>query len=187
MKFNILEKLAAMIILLFLFFPWLVIALLIKIDSKGPVIIWSRRVGINKKIFNMPKLRTMQTTTPQKASHLLDDPGKYITRVGKFLRVSSLDETPQLISVLKGDMSFIGPRPALFNQTDLISLRDKYGIYNMKPGITGWAQVNGRDNVSINEKVDLEYFHLLNRSILMDMKIIFKTFFRLFNDKNISH
>lgn len=173
---------------LILFFPILIaIAFLIYVTSRGPSIYWAHRIGRCGQPFLMPKFRTMDLKTPQCATHLLEDPDKYITPLGKFLRSYSLDELPQFWSILIGDMSFVGPRPALFNQGDLIELRERYGINRITPGLTGWAQVNGRDELSIPSKVmyDLEY---LNRqSFLFDLKILWQTFLKVFNRAGVSH
>jgi len=163
------------------------IFILVKITSKGPAIIWSRRIGYLNQEFLMPKFRTMHINTPQVATHLFIDPENYITSFGRFLRKYSLDEIPQLYSVIKNDMNFIGPRPALFNQYDLIELRTKKNIHQLLPGITGWAQVNGRDEISIKSKVELDFFYINNKCFLLDIKIIIITFIRIINDKNISH
>jgi len=165
----------------------LIIALLVKSTSKGPVLYCSDRVGINNKIFRMPKFRTMRIDTPAVATHLLSDPEKYYTPFGSFIRRSSLDELPQLYSVLKGDMSFVGPRPALFNQYDLVELRTRKGIHNLTPGLTGWAQINGRDELPIPVKVDLDDYYFKHRSFIFDMKILFTTFFNVLSSKGIKH
>ncbi len=165
----------------------LFIALIIKITSKGRVIYWSNRVGKNNNIFKMPKFRTMATGTPEVATHLLDYPDSSLTLIGGFLRRTSLDEIPQLLSVLKGDMSLVGPRPALHNQNDLIALRVEKGVNKLLPGITGWAQVNGRDEVSIPAKVDLDVEYMCNQSFLFDMKILFMTFVKVVKRDNVSH
>ena len=165
----------------------LIIALLVKITSKGPVLYWSDRVGKYNTIFKMPKFRTMMSDTPAMATHLMKNPEQYCTPVGSFLRKSSLDELPQLYSVLKGDMSFVGPRPALFNQNDLIELRTKKGIHNLIPGITGWAQINGRDDLPIPEKVDLDEYYLYNRSVMFDLKILFMTLLSVISSRGVQH
>ena len=179
------------IIVCFLMFffsgPILFISIWIKITSTGPVFYWSSRVGKNNLLFKMPKFRTMKVNTPVVATHLLDDPCQYCTPVGSFLRKSSLDELPQLYSVLKGDMSLSGPRPALFNQDDLIELRTKKGVHTLVPGITGWAQINGRDDLPIPEKVDLDEYYLKHQSFLLDMKIFFKTFKHVMTSRGVSH
>ena len=156
-------------------------------SSKGPVLYWSDRIGKNNKVFKMPKFRTMHLNTPALATHLLANPDKYCTQVGKFLRKSSLDELPQLYSVLMGDMSFVGPRPALFNQDDLIELRTKKGIHTLIPGITGWAQINGRDDLPIPEKVDLDEYYLNHRSFIYDLKTLFMTFLSVINSQGVQH
>ena len=178
--------LASMFFIVFSF-PMLIIALLVKTTSKGPVLYWSDRVGINNRIFRMPKFRSMRIDTPAVATHLMKNPDAYLTPIGSFLRKFSLDELPQLYSVLKGDMSFVGPRPALFNQYDLIELRTKKGIHNITPGLTGWAQINGRDELPIPVKVDSDYYYLKNRSFIFDMKIILMTFFNILTSKGIKH
>ena len=167
--------------------PLLFISLLVKHTSKGPVIYWSDRVGKDNTIFRMPKFRTMRIDTPAVATHLLNDPDRYLTPVGKFLRKSSLDELPQLWSVLKGDMSFVGPRPALFNQDDLIALRTGKGVHRLIPGITGWAQINGRDDIPISVKVDYDEYYLKNRSFFFDLKILWNTFFKVIKKKGVAH
>tara|TARA_X000000368_G_C23038994_1_gene715974 strand:+ start:1082 stop:1642 length:561 start_codon:yes stop_codon:yes gene_type:complete len=176
------------IILLVIFSLFAVLLSLILIISQGnPILFWSERVGRNNCIFLMPKFRTMRIDTPNVATHLLKDADNKITPIGNFLRKTSLDEFPQLFSILKGDMSFVGPRPALYNQYDLIQLRNKYGLEKLKPGLTGWAQVNGRDDISIQEKVELDAQYKDLRSFRMDLKIIFLTVFKVFFSKNISH
>ncbi len=169
------------------FFPMLIIALLVKITSKGPVLYWSDRVGKHNTIFKMPKFRTMMADTPAMATHLMKNPEQYCTPVGSFLRKSSLDELPQLYSVLKGDMSFVGPRPALFNQDDLIELRTKKGIHKLVPGITGWAQINGRDDLPIPEKVDLDEYYLNNHSLMFDLKTLFMTLLSVIKRQGVQH
>ena len=169
------------------FFPMLIIALLVKITSKGPVLYWSDRVGKHNTIFKMPKFRTMMADTPAMATHLMKNPEQYCTPVGSFLRKSSLDELPQLYSVLKGDMSFVGPRPALFNQDDLIELRTKKGIHKLIPGITGWAQINGRDDLPIPEKVDLDEYYLNNHSLMFDLKTLFMTLLSVIKRQGVQH
>jgi O-antigen biosynthesis protein WbqP len=168
-------------------FPVLVIAVLVKVTSKGPVLYWSDRVGVDNKIFKMPKFRTMRVDTPAVATHLLTNPDEYLTRIGPFLRKSSLDELPQLWSVLKGDMSFVGPRPALFNQDDLIALRTERGVHHLIPGITGWAQINGRDDIPIPQKVALDEYYLHHRSFFMDLKILALTALKVVRAENVSH
>jgi len=165
----------------------LVVALAIKLSSKGPVLYWSDRVGRENIIFRMPKFRSMHIGTPALASHLMTNPMSFLSPVGAFLRRSSLDELPQLYSVLCGNMSFVGPRPALFNQEDLIKLRSDNEIFQLLPGVTGWAQVNGRDNLSIAGKTDLDKEYLDNQSFLFDLKILWMTFLRVIRRDGISH
>ena len=174
--------------ILFILVPIIVLLfLLMKVFDEGSFLHWSERVGQNNINFQMPKIRTMRTNTPQMATHLLNSPDKYITKIGKSLRKYSLDEIPQLICLLNGKMSLIGPRPALFNQEDLVELRTKHGIHLMKPGLTGWAQVNGRDSISIKKKVDLEIFYKEKKNILLDIKIIYLTFRKVLTNENITH
>jgi O-antigen biosynthesis protein WbqP len=167
--------------------PVLIVALTVRLTSPGRVLYWSDRVGRHNRIFKMPKFRSMRIETPAVATHLLQNPDQWLTPIGSFLRKSSLDELPQLWSILKGDMSFVGPRPALFNQNDLIELRTKKGIHVMLPGITGWAQINGRDELPIPVKVALDEYYLQNQSFLMDMKILFITFLKVLNCENVQH
>ena len=174
-------------LLLLLIIPMLLIAITIRLTSKGPALYWSERVGRNNKIFKMPKFRSMQITTPNVATHLLDNPNSYLSPIGLFLRTTSLDELPQLFSVINGDMSFVGPRPALFNQDDLINLRTKEGVDKLLPGITGWAQVNGRDELSIPDKVALDVEYMNRKSFFFDLKIIWMTFLKVINSQGISH
>ena len=164
-----------------------IIGIIIKISSKGPVLYWSDRIGKNNTIFKMPKFRSMLIDTPAVATHLLDDPGSCLSPIGGFLRRSSLDELPQLLSVLKGDMSFVGPRPALFNQDDLIALRTEKGVDKLLPGITGWAQVNGRDELSIPDKVALDVEYLNRQSFWFDVKILWMTFLKVIKRDGVSH
>jgi O-antigen biosynthesis protein WbqP len=163
------------------------IALMVTLTSHGPAIYWSDRVGQRNRIFKMPKFRTMRVDTPAAATHLLADPEKALTPIGSFLRRSSLDELPQLWSILKGDMSFVGPRPALFNQYDLIALRTQCGVDALVPGLTGWAQVNGRDALSISDKVQFDMQYLQRRSFAMDMKILYMTFVKVIRRAEVSH
>jgi O-antigen biosynthesis protein WbqP len=167
--------------------PIFFILILIKLTSKGPALYWSDRVGRGKIIFQMPKFRTMKVGTPAVATHLLSDSSQYLTPVGSFLRKSSLDELPQLWSILIGDMSFVGPRPALFNQDDLIALRKQYGVDQLVPGLTGWAQVNGRDELSVVEKVQYDVEYLQKQSFWFDMKILGLTFLRVVRRAGVSH
>lgn len=184
---RIFDIVAAIALAIVLVVPMLFIALLVKLTSKGPVLYWSDRVGVNNKTFRMPKFRTMRTDTPPLATHLLENPDRYLTPIGPALRRFSLDEFPQLWSVLKGDMSFVGPRPALYNQDDLIELRTKKGIHVLIPGITGWAQVNGRDELPIPVKVEYEDYYLRHRSFLLDMKILFMTFSKVIKREGVTH
>jgi len=169
------------------FLPLLFLAVLIKLTSKGPIFYWSDRVGRNNKIFRMPKFRTMHINTPVVATHLLKNPELYLTSFGKFLRKTSLDEFPQLYNIIKGDMSFVGPRPALFNQDDLVALRTEKGVHVLTPGLTGWAQIMGRDELTIEEKVNCDEYYLNNKSFLLDIKIILQTIFNVLGMKGISH
>ena len=184
---RIFDVVSAVILLLILIIPMLIISLLIKLTSKGPVLYWSDRPGRNNRVFQMPKFRTMWINTPAVATHLLENPNKYLTPIGPFLRKLSLDELPQLRSVLRGDMSFVGPRPALYNQDDLIALRTEKGIHKITPGITGWAQVNGRDDLPIPIKVGYDEYYLKNRSLFFDIKILFLTFFKTVKSEGVQH
>ena len=168
-------------------FPILLIVILIRLTSRGPALYWSDRVGVGNRIFKMPKFRTMRIDTPAVATHLMQNPDEYLTPIGPFLRKSSLDELPQLWSVLKGDMSFVGPRPALFNQDDLIALRTEKGVHRLVPGITGWAQINGRDDIPIPKKVEYDEYYLNHRSLYFDLKILLLTFFKVTRAENVSH
>ena len=172
--------------LLFLF-PFAFIALAVRLTSKGPALYWSDRVGKNNHIFRMPKFRSMRTDTPAVATHLLGDASNWLTPIGSFLRKSSLDELPQLWSILVGDMSFVGPRPALFNQHDLIALRTELGVHTLTPGLTGWAQVNGRDELPIPEKVKLDAEYAARRSFLFDVYILWLTFLKVIQRDGVSH
>ena len=172
---------------IFLAIPMMITALAVKLTSPGPILYWSDRVGKNNTIFKMPKFRTMRTDTPAVATHLLGDPDRWLTPIGKFLRKSSLDELPQLFSILTGDMSIVGPRPALFNQDDLIALRTEKGIHRLTPGLTGWAQINGRDELPIPVKVEFDEYYSKNRSFLLDMKIIFRTFVKVVKSEGVKH
>jgi len=175
------------ILLLSLVIIMILIAIAIQLTSKGPSLYWSDRTGKNNKIFKMPKFRSMLVDTPSVATHLLDNPGAYLSPIGGFLRSTSLDEIPQLFSVLKGDMSFVGPRPALYNQDDLIALRTEKGVDKLLPGITGWAQVNGRDELSIPDKVALDAEYLNRQSFWLDVKILWMTFLKVINRDGVSH
>ncbi len=167
--------------------PMIIIGLLVKGSSSGPLIFWSTRIGVYNCEFRMPKFRTMRTDTPNVATHLLADPNQFVTPVGRLLRKTSLDELPQLFSVLKGDMSIVGPRPALFNQNDLIALRTAAGIHRLVPGITGWAQVNGRDDLPISIKVAYDTHYLENRSLALDLRIIIKTISNVLKREGVTH
>lgn len=177
----------ALIASIFLIIPFAILALLVRFTSPGPILYWSKRVGRCDIIFEMPKFRSMRIDTPEVATHLLADPGRWLTPVGDFLRKSSLDELPQLWCILKGDMSFVGPRPALFNQSDLILLRKRVGVNQLRPGLTGWAQVNGRDELSIEEKVKLDTVYLQEQSFGFEMKILWITFIHVLKKKGVSH
>ncbi|UCH19582.1 MAG: sugar transferase [Deltaproteobacteria bacterium] len=184
---RLFDVLLALTLILIFTVPMLFIALVIKLTSAGPVLYWSERMGGNNTIFKMPKFRTMKLDTPTVATHLLKNPDQYLTPIGKFLRRYSLDELPQLFSVLKGDMSFVGPRPALFNQDDLIELRIQKGVHILVPGITGWAQINGRDDLPIPLKVELDEYYLKHRSFFFDLKTLFLTFFNVLSSKGVKH
>jgi O-antigen biosynthesis protein WbqP len=177
----------AISVALVLVFPVLLVAILVRVTSSGPALYWSDRVGRYNKIFKMPKFRSMRVGTPAVATHLLADPDAYLTPIGSFLRKSSLDELPQLWSILKGDMSFVGPRPALFNQSDLIALRTQQGVHELKPGLTGWAQINGRDELPIPQKVALDVEYLHNHSFQFDIKILFLTALKVIRRDNVTH
>jgi O-antigen biosynthesis protein WbqP len=166
---------------------YLAIACAVKATSRGPVLHWSKRVGARNKLFWMPKFRSMRMETPQIATHLLRDPGNYLTPVGGFLRRTSMDELPQLVTILHGDMTLVGPRPALFNQNDLVSLRTQYGVSVLVPGLTGWAQINGRDELAIPDKVQFDREYLLRRSLLFDMTIIGRTVFKVLLPQGVYH
>jgi O-antigen biosynthesis protein WbqP len=181
------DTVVALISLMILCIPMLIIYLLIKLTSKGSVLYWSDRPGRNNRIFQMPKFRTMRINTPAVATHLLENPNKYLTPIGPFLRKLSLDELPQLWSVLKGDMSFVGPRPALYNQDDLIELRTKKGIHGLVPGLTGWAQINGRDDILIPVKVEFDEYYLTHRSFAFDLYIILLTVLKVIRKEGIQH
>jgi len=178
---------AAIFLSIILFVLFLCIFIIVRATSKGPVIFWSDRVGLNSKIFKMPKFRSMLVGAPDVATHLLENPEMFLTPVGGWLRKYSLDELPQIYSVLKGDMSFVGPRPALFNQNNLISLRKEKGVDTLLPGITGWAQVNGRDKLSIQDKVALDVEYLKRQSFWLDVKILFMTLAITFKHSGILH
>jgi O-antigen biosynthesis protein WbqP len=191
MKYENMKKIFDLMLSFFLIIvlsvPISIIAVLIRLTSKGPSLYWSDRVGIGNKIFKMPKFRTMRIDTPAVATHLLKDPDAFLTPTGSFLRKTSLDELPQLWSVLKGDMSFVGPRPALFNQEDLIALRAAKGVHRLIPGITGWAQINGRDDLPIPVKVAFDVHYLEHCSLIFDMKILFLTLLKVLRREGVTH
>lgn len=182
--FDLFLGLCALVILVV---PILVVALLVRLTSAGPALYWSDRVGRGNRIFRMPKFRSMRVGTPAVATHLLQDPRSHLTPIGAFLRQSSLDELPQLWSILKGDMSFVGPRPALFNQEDLIALRTEKGVHELVPGLTGWAQVNGRDELPIPAKVALDVEYLQRRSLGFDLRILWLTAIKVLQRDGVSH
>jgi O-antigen biosynthesis protein WbqP len=187
MSKRIFDLVLALFIGVLLMFPIVMIAIMVGLTSPGPVIYWSDRVGRHNRIFKMPKFRTMRVGTPALATHLLQDPGQFLTPIGSFLRKSSLDELPQLWSILKGDMSFVGPRPALFNQDDLIALRTHHGVDTLVPGLTGWAQINGRDELEIAEKVRFDVEYLQRRSFALDLKIIARTGIKVLRRDAVAH
>ena len=184
---RIFDLILGVAIFVLLAVPMLLIFIAVRLSSKGPALYWSDRIGKNNGPFKMPKFRSMLLDTPAVATHLLDNPNTYLSPIGGFLRRSSLDELPQLFSVLKGDMSFVGPRPALFNQDDLIALRTEKGVNKLLPGITGWAQVNGRDELSIPDKVALDVEYLNRQSFWFDMKILWMTFLKVVKRDGVSH
>jgi O-antigen biosynthesis protein WbqP len=184
---RLFDLLMATLALVLLALPLCIIALAIKLSSRGPVLYWSDRVGKDNRIFKMPKFRSMRTGTPAVATHLLSDPDQYLIPIGSFLRKTSLDELPQLWSILVGDMSLVGPRPALFNQDDLIALRTEHGVHALVPGLTGWAQINGRDELSIADKVDFDAAYLRSQSFVLDLTILWKTFMQVWKRDGISH
>lgn len=177
----------ALLLIVLCLVPLLFLALLVRLTSRGPAIYWSDRVGQNGRIFKMPKFRSMRVGTPAVATHLLQNADSALTPIGSFVRRSSLDELPQLWSILKGDMSFVGPRPALFNQDDLITLRQQCGVDQLLPGLTGWAQINGRDSLSIADKVKLDQQYLNQRSLRFDLHIMWRTFMRVLQREDVSH
>ncbi|CAN1550728.1 WcaJ Sugar transferases involved in lipopolysaccharide synthesis [Burkholderiaceae bacterium] len=177
----------ALVAAVFLALPIVLVALAVKLTSPGPALHWSDRIGRHNRIFKMPKFRSMRIDTPAVATHLLQNPEQWLTPIGSFLRKSSLDELPQLWSILKGDMSFVGPRPALFNQDDLIALRTENGVHELVPGLTGWAQVNGRDELPIPQKVELDAEYLQRRSFLFDLKIVWMTALKVVASDGVSH
>src|SRR5574343_564356 len=172
---RVFDFMLALIALCILAIPLLAVAILVKLTSPGPILYWSNRVGRHNRVFRMPKFRSMRVGTPAVATHLLNDPAAHLTPIGSFLRRSSLDELPQVWSILVGDMSFVGPRPALFNQDDLVALRTEAGVHELQPGLTGWAQVNGRDELPIPEKVALDVEYLQRQSFMFDLHILWLT------------
>jgi len=181
------DVLLALLIATVVIIPFAVVAILVKVTSKGAILYWSDRIGKNNIIFRMPKFRSMKVDTPAVATHLLTDPKSVLTPIGDFLRKSSLDELPQLWSILKGDMSFVGPRPALFNQDDLIALRTEKGVEKLLPGLTGWAQVNGRDELPIPQKVELDAEYVGRQSFMFDIYILWLTFVKVVKCSGVSH
>lgn len=177
----------ALIAALTLVLPFAMVWLIVRVTSKGPALYWSDRVGRHNVIFKMPKFRSMRVDTPAVATHLLNNPQQFLTPIGSFLRKSSLDELPQLLSIIKGDMSFVGPRPALFNQDDLVALRTQYGVDSLVPGLTGWAQINGRDELPIPDKVNLDVAYMQRQSLWFDVQIIVLTFIKVLRRDGIQH
>lgn len=184
---RVFDLAVAILVAVVLALPILIVAIAVRLTSPGPALYWSDRVGRHNRIFKMPKFRSMRIDTPAVATHLLQNPEQWLTPIGSFLRKSSLDELPQLWSILKGDMSFVGPRPALFNQDDLIALRTENGVHELVPGLTGWAQVNGRDELPIPQKVQLDAEYLQRRSFLFDLKIIWMTALKVVARDGVSH
>ena len=184
---RLFDLVVALVAAVFLTLPILVVALAVWMTSPGPALYWSDRVGRNNRIFKMPKFRSMRIDTPAVATHLLQSPDQWLTPIGSFLRKSSLDELPQLWSILKGDMSFVGPRPALFNQNDLIALRTEKGVHELLPGLTGWAQINGRDELPIPQKVQLDVEYLHRRSFFFDLEILWGTVLKVIARDGVSH
>ncbi len=184
---RLFDLVVAVVAVVCLALPILILGLAVRLTSPGPALYWSDRVGRHNRLFKMPKFRTMRIDTPAVATHLLKNPDQWLTPIGSFLRKSSLDELPQLWSILRGDMSFVGPRPALFNQHDLITLRLEKGIDELLPGLTGWAQVNGRDELLIPKKVELDAEYLQRRSLLFDLKILWLTVLKVLSKGGVSH
>jgi O-antigen biosynthesis protein WbqP len=184
---RIFDLLLAIVLFLLLVIPMFLAAFAVRVSSKGPALYWSDRISQGNEIFRMPKFRTMRLDTPVVATHLMSDPDMFLSPIGGFLRRSSLDEFPQLWSILKGDMSFVGPRPALYNQEDLIALRSERGIDQLLPGVTGWAQVNGRDDLSIHDKVMLDVEYMERKSFWFDMRIMWMTFLKVVKRDGVSH
>ncbi|HTY02769.1 MAG TPA: sugar transferase [Rhodocyclaceae bacterium] len=181
------DMMLAMALALLLAIPFALIAVLVRVTSPGPALYWSDRIGRNNSVFRMPKFRTMRVGTPAVATHLLADPSAWLTPVGGFLRRTSLDELPQLWSILAGDMSFVGPRPALFNQDDLVALRTERGVHRLVPGLTGWAQVNGRDDLPIPVKVEFDVEYMRRRSFWFDLRILWLTALKVSHGEGVSH
>ncbi|WP_228533873.1 sugar transferase [Pseudomonas sp. UFMG81] len=184
---RLLDLMMAMVLVVFFVVPFLLVAVAVRLTSKGSVLYWSDRVGRDNVIFRMPKFRSMRTETPSVATHLLEDPLSHLTPIGGFLRKTSLDELPQLWSIFRGDMSFVGPRPALYNQYDLIRLRTEVGVHVLRPGLTGWAQVNGRDELPIPEKVKFDAEYKRRQSLMFDMKIMFITACKVIKRDGVVH
>ena len=184
---RLMDLLLCLVATVLLALPLLLVALAVRLTSPGPVLYWSDRVGRNNVLFRMPKFRSMRLGTPAVATHLLSQPDRYLTPIGSFLRKSSLDELPQLWSIWVGEMSFVGPRPALFNQHDLIALRTQYGVERLLPGLTGWAQVNGRDELPIPQKVALDVYYLQRQSVRLDLYIVYRTAFKVLRQDGVSH
>ena len=184
---RVFDLFLALVAVMVLAVPVLLVALVVRLTSPGPALYWSDRVGRHNKIFKMPKFRSMRLGTPAVATHLLADPAAYLTPIGSFLRKSSLDELPQLWSILAGDMSFVGPRPALFNQHDLVEMRTCLGVHELVPGLTGWAQINGRDELPIPDKVNLDVEYLQRQSLWLDIRILWMTFVKVIRRDGITH
>jgi len=184
---RLFDVILSIVLIIFLLVPMVIVALAVRLSSNGPILYWSNRIGERNVIFKMPKFRTMKTETPDIATHLMKDPQQFLSPIGGLLRKYSLDELPQLFSIFKGKMSFVGPRPALFNQHDLIALRTEKHVNKLLPGLTGWAQVNGRDDLSIHSKVLLDVEYMEKKSFFFDLKILWLTFIRVIKSSGISH
>jgi len=184
---RVFDIIMSFLFLIIISIPLIIIAVCIKLTSKGPILYWSDRVGLENKIFKMPKFRTMYLNTPAVATHLLKNPQTYITPIGSILRKFSLDELPQLLSIITGKMSFVGPRPALYNQGDLVALRSERGIQHLIPGLTGWAQINGRDDLPIPTKVEFDDYYRRHRSFCFDLKILFITAIQVLKKEGVQH
>jgi O-antigen biosynthesis protein WbqP len=184
---RLFDVILSIVLIIFLLVPMVIVALAVRLSSNGPILYWSNRIGERNVTFKMPKFRTMKTETPDIATHLMKDPQQFLSPIGGFLRKYSLDELPQLFSIFKGKMSFVGPRPALFNQYDLITLRSEKKVDQLLPGLTGWAQVNGRDDLSIHSKVLLDVEYMEKKSFFFDLKILWLTFIRVIKSSGISH